>query len=221
MTLAAPPWAASFQPRAISATRTAHADALRRCYEELMLPRNDPHYVKALEDEAARRKRIGNALLLVRMIVERGRFHYRVSPADERARRYSAKLWRISRSRASERKSPTTLRGLQTTRRSGIALHKALNDPSRHRTEAKPRGRGWGASTINLPFFREWEWVSVRGEMQILGRPIAVHDRLLHAPGGAHYLGIDAAEHFVELHAWRAEARDECFGKGAQVFVSI
>jgi hypothetical protein len=61
-----------------------HADALRRCYEELMLPRNDRDYVKALEDEAAGRKRIGNALLLVRMIVERKRFHYRVSPADDR-----------------------------------------------------------------------------------------------------------------------------------------
>jgi hypothetical protein len=61
-----------------------HAEALRRCYEELMLPRNDRDYVKALEDEAARRQRIGNALLLVRMIVERGRFHYRISPVDDR-----------------------------------------------------------------------------------------------------------------------------------------
>lgn len=48
-------------------------EALEACYKELIQPRNDPHYVKALEDRETQRNAIANAVDKVHIVPDGGK----------------------------------------------------------------------------------------------------------------------------------------------------
>ena len=50
-----------------------HADALRECYQELLKPRNDPAYLKRLEEADETRAAISNEIDKVHIVPDRGR----------------------------------------------------------------------------------------------------------------------------------------------------
>ena len=51
----------------------AHADAMRDCYQELLKPRNDPEYLKRLEQSDADRSAIANEIDKVHIVPDKGR----------------------------------------------------------------------------------------------------------------------------------------------------
>ena len=63
-----------------------HAAALRDCYEELLRPRNDPHYLKMLEAVEADRNYLANQIASVHLNPEAGKHWISVVLTNPRAK---------------------------------------------------------------------------------------------------------------------------------------
>ena len=63
-----------------------HAAALRDCYEELLRPRNDPHYLKTLEASEEDRNYLANAIASVHLNPEAGKHWVSVVLTNPRAK---------------------------------------------------------------------------------------------------------------------------------------
>jgi hypothetical protein len=72
-----------------------HADALRRCYEELMLPRNDPEYLRTLEEHEKDRTSVANVTASVDHVVDGGRSWLSIGMTDQRNHAAAAEAARV------------------------------------------------------------------------------------------------------------------------------
>jgi hypothetical protein len=72
-----------------------HADALRRCYEELMLPRNDPQYLRTLEEHEKDRTNVANVSASVHHVVDDGRSWLSIGMTEPRNHAAAAEAARV------------------------------------------------------------------------------------------------------------------------------
>jgi hypothetical protein len=72
-----------------------HADALRICYLELMKPRNDPEYLRTLEEHDKDRISVANVTASVHHVVDGGRAWLSVAMTDQRNHAAAAEAARV------------------------------------------------------------------------------------------------------------------------------
>jgi hypothetical protein len=73
----------------------AHAEALQRCYTELLKPRNDPAYLHALEQHEKNRTSVANVTASVHHVVDGGRSWLSIGMTDQRNHAAAAEAARV------------------------------------------------------------------------------------------------------------------------------
>jgi lipopolysaccharide biosynthesis regulator YciM len=72
-----------------------HAEALKACYEELLRPRNDPAYLRTLEDHEKDRTLVANVTAAVHHVIDGGRSWLSVGMTDQRDHASTAEAARV------------------------------------------------------------------------------------------------------------------------------